>query len=243
MTERPDGATPDAGEELQLPIALVTGASRGIGRAIALRLADTHEVIAAARDEAALDALAEEVGEMGGRCHTMVLDVTDGDLVAEALRDVRVDVLVNNAGVATMKPFLELTREEWQRMMDVNVNALYHVTRAVLPGMMQRQEGHVVIIGSLAGRNTFVGGTCYAATKHAVMGFAESLMLEVRDAGVKVSVVMPGSVATELFPEGTDTSWMLHPEDVAESVAYAIETPPHVLVGRIEVRPRTAKKR
>jgi len=239
MTEPLDDTAADA----HPPVALVTGASRGIGRAIALRLAATHEVIAAARDEDALDELAAEIGELGGTCHTMVLDVTDAALVAEALRDVRVDVLVNNAGVATMKPFLELAPEEWRRMMDVNVNALYHVTRAVLPGMVERRMGHVVIIGSLAGRNTFVGGTCYAATKHAVIGFAESLMLEVRDAGVRVGVVMPGSVATDLFPEGTDTSWMLQPEDIAESVAYAVESPPHVLVSRIEVRPATPKKR
>lgn len=223
------------------PTCLVTGASRGIGRAIALRMAHTHDIIAAARSEEELDTLAAEIGEAGGRCHTLLLDVADPDAVSAALADVRADVLVNNAGVATMKPFLELTAAEWHRMIDVNLNALYHVTRAVLPGMVERRRGHVVIIGSLAGRNTFVGGTAYTATKHAVMGFAESLMLEVRDAGVKVSVVMPGSVETELFPEGTDTSWMLVPEDIAESVAYAVESPPWVLVGRLEIRPLRPK--
>ena len=225
------------------PTCLVTGASRGIGRAIALRMARTHDIVALARGEAALDELAAEIGEEGGRCHTLVVDVGDPAAVAAALGDLRVDVLVNNAGVAHMKRFMELTPQEWHAMVDVNLNALYHVTRAVLPGMMERGQGHVLIIGSTAGRNTFVGGTGYTATKHAVMGFAECLMLEVRDAGVKVSVIMPGSVATDLFPEGTDTSWMIEPEDVAESVAYAVDTPPWVLVHRLEVRPLSPKRK
>lgn len=233
----------EPGDSERRPTCLVTGASKGIGRAIALRMAQTHDIVALARNEDALDALAEEIGEGGGRCHSLVVDVADPHAVAAALSDVRADVLVNNAGVATMKPFLELTAEEWHRMIDVNLNALYHVTRAVLPGMVERRRGHVVIVGSLAGRNTFAGGTAYTATKHAVMGFADSLMLEVREAGVKVSVVMPGSVETELFPPGTDSSWMLEPEDVAESVAYAVETPPWVLVGRLEVRPLRPKTR
>lgn len=225
------------------PVALVTGASRGIGRAIARRLAERYDIVATAtaRSRAELDALVQEIGAAGGRCTPVVCDVTDPQDVARALAGVECDVLVNNAGVATMKPFLELTPEEWHRMVDVNFNALYHVTRAVLPGMVERKRGHVVIIGSTAGRNTFVNGTCYVGTKHAVMGFAECLMLEVRDAGVKVSVVTPGSVGTELFPAGTNTSWMLEPGDVAESVWYAVDTPPTVLVHRVEVRPLTPK--
>ena len=104
-------------------------------------------------------------------------------------------------------------------MVDVNFNALYDVTRArACPAMIARQSGHVVVIGSISGRSAFVGGTCYAATKHAVMGFTECLMLEVRERGVKVSVVNPGSVATE-FSGGTDQAWKLRPEDVADAVA------------------------
>lgn len=232
----------DSPAEEPRPVALVTGASKGIGRAIALRLAVTHDIIAAARSEDALDELGAEIAEAGGRCHTVVVDVSDPRLVAEAFRDVRADVLVNNAGVGHLKPFLELTPEEWHQMVDVNFNALYHVTRAVLPGMVERKRGHVIVIGSLAGRNTFVGGSCYAATKHAVNGFAESLMLEVRDANVKVSVVMPGSVATEFSPKHGDTSWMLQAEDIAEAVAYAVETPPNVNVSRIEMRPAVVKR-
>jgi NADP-dependent 3-hydroxy acid dehydrogenase YdfG len=107
--------------------------------------------------------------------------------------------------------------------------------------MVARGRGHVVTIGSLAGRNTFAGGTCYTGTKHFVMGFSESLMLEVRDRGVKVSVVMPGSVATGFGrSRGGDAgdSWKLQAEDVAEAVAHVVDTPPHVLVSRVEMRPR-----
>ena len=226
-----------------MPTALVTGASRGIGRAIARRLADTHDIVAVARSADELAALAREIVAAGGQCRALPLDVSDGDAVRSALDGLAVDVLVNNAGVGVLKPFLELSPDEWRRMVDVNFNALYHVTRAVLPGMVARESGHVVIIGSIAGRSAFVGGSCYAATKHAVMGFAESLMLEVRDAGVKVSVVSPGSVATDFSPpKARDVAWQLLPEDVAESVAHLVATPPGVLVHRLEVRALSPKR-
>ena len=222
--------------------AVVTGASRGIGRAIALRLGTTHHIVAIARTQRELETLASDVRSGGGSCDTIELDVADAKAVARALEGVRAEVLVNNAGVGYMKPLLELTSEEWHAMVDVNFNALFHVTRAVLPGMVERGRGHIVMVGSIAGRSAFVGGSCYAATKHAVMGFSESLMLEVRDNGVKVSVVNPGSVATSFSRRERDTSWMLTADDVAEAVMHALDTPPRVLVHRIEVRAAAPKK-
>ena len=224
------------------PTALITGASRGIGRAIAVALAPTHDLLLTARDTSALAEVAVEATAAGARCRTLPLDLRDPTQIAAMLDGLAPDVLINNAGLAVMKPFLQLTPEEWNAQVEVNVNALYHVTRAVLPAMVARGSGHVITIGSLAGRNTFVGGSCYAGTKHFVMGFSESLMLEVRDAGVKVSVVMPGSVDTDLFPEGTDRSWMLEPRDVAEVVAHMVHTPAHALQGRVEVRPLSPKR-
>ena len=225
------------------PVALVTGASRGIGRAISLALAPTHDLIVVARDASHLEETASLSRSAGATVQSLLLDVTDAAAVESVLAGLVVDVLVNNAGVAVMRPFLEMQAEEWHRMVDVNVNALYHVTRAVLPGMVERQRGHVITIGSTAGRNTFVGGTCYVGTKHFVMGFSESLMLEVRDAGVKVSVVMPGSVETDLFPPGTDTSWMITPADVAGAVRNQVDSPPHLLQYIVEVRPLSPKRR
>ena len=222
--------------------AVITGASRGIGRAIALRISATHHVVALARTTGELDSLATEIQSHGGSCDTIESSVADANAVARALHGVRADVLVNNAGVGFLKPMLELTPDEWQTMVDVNFNALFHVTRAVLPGMVARGRGHIVMIGSIAGRSAFVGGTCYAATKHAVMAFSESLMLEVRDKGVKVSVVNPGSVATSFSTRERDTSWMLTADDVADAVIDAIDTPPRVLVHRIEVRAAMPKK-
>jgi NADP-dependent 3-hydroxy acid dehydrogenase YdfG len=220
-------------------VALVTGASRGIGRAIAMRLAPTHDLVAVARSADDLATLVDAAAAAGAACRPVAVDLSDGPAVAAALAGVDADVLVNNAGVGVLKPFLELTPEEWHTMVDVNFNALYHVTRAVLPGMVARGRGHVVIVGSIAGRSAFVGGSCYAGTKHAVLGFAESLMLEVRDAGVKVSVVSPGSVATH-FGGGPGDPGKRKPQlaadDVASAVRYVVDTPPEVLVHRLEVR-------
>ena len=225
------------------PTALITGASRGIGRAIALRLAPRWSVAALARTAPELEALSAEIQRKGGECESLVIDVADGTAVRSALEGRDFDVVVNNAGVGVLKPFVELTPDEWQLMMDVNLNAVYHVTRAVLPGMIERGRGHVIIIGSISGKTGFAGGTAYAATKFAVNGFAESLMLEVRDAGVKVSVVMPGSVATSFSRTGRDQSWKLMAEDVAEAVEFLLDTPQRMLVDRIEMRPLNPPKK
>jgi 3-oxoacyl-[acyl-carrier protein] reductase len=224
------------------PVAVVTGASRGIGRAIALRLSADFDIVGVARSDYELESLAQEIEAKGGSCRPRVVDVTNPEAVAAALSDLDADVLVNNAGVGKLKPFMELARDEWMRMVNVNFNALFDVTRAVLPSMIERRSGHIVIIGSISGRSAYVGGTCYAATKHAAMAFSESLMLELRDSGVKVSIVNPGSVATQ-FSERSDPSWMLAPEDVAESVAYIVNTPSDVLVHRVEIRTLTVPKK
>ncbi|HYD55243.1 MAG TPA: SDR family NAD(P)-dependent oxidoreductase [Gemmatimonadaceae bacterium] len=218
------------------PTAVVTGASRGIGRAIAKRLAARHHVVALARDGEALEALAAEIGREGGRCTPLVADVTEADGMVRALGPLEVDVLVNNAGVGVMKPLVELTVEEWRTMMAVNLDGVFHATRAVLPGMIARRRGHIVNIASIAGRSAFPRGTAYTATKHGLLGFSESLMLEVREHGVRVSAVLPGSVATEFGGATSHADWKLRPEDVADSVEHLLAAPPRVLVHSVEVR-------
>jgi 3-oxoacyl-[acyl-carrier protein] reductase len=217
---------------------LVTGASRGIGRAIAERLAERYEIVAVARSAKELEDVARSIESRGGRCRSIALDVSDHAAVSSALGSLEVDVLVNNAGLGIMKPIAEMSVEEWRRQVSVNLDGMFYVTRALLPGMITRQRGYVVNIGSLAGRNSFVGGACYSATKHAVIGFSESLMLEVRDAGVRVTVIMPGSVDTEFSGHAAGNApWKLTPADVAESVWYVVSQPDRALVSRVEMRP------
>jgi short-subunit dehydrogenase len=223
------------------PTAVVTGASRGIGRATALRLASDYDVVAVARSAGQLDTLANEIGAAGGSCRVVPMDITEPHAVS-SLANIEAEVLVNNAGVGVLRPLLELTRDEWMRMVDLNFNALFDVTRALAPGMVKRRSGHIVIIGSITGRSPFAGGTCYAATKAAANSFAESLMLELRDSGVKVSVVNPGSVSTT-FSDRDNSSWALAAVDVAEAIASILATPPTVLIHRVEIRTLTVPKK
>jgi short-subunit dehydrogenase len=223
------------------PTAVVTGASRGIGRATALRLAQSYDIVAVARSGGQLDTLANEVDAAGGTCRTIAMDITDPRAVS-SLASIEAEVLVNNAGMGVLRPLLELTRDEWIRMVDLNFNALFDVTRALVPGMVKRRSGHIVVIGSITGRSPFAGGTCYAATKAAANSFAESLMLELRDAGVKVSVVNPGSVSTT-FSDRDNSSWALAASDVAEAIASILDTPPTVLVHKVEIRTLTVPKK
>jgi NADP-dependent 3-hydroxy acid dehydrogenase YdfG len=223
------------------PVAVVTGASRGIGRAVATRLARVYEVVALARSEGELASLAIEIGSFGGLCLPCAVDVTNPHALAAALESVVADVVVSNAGIGYLKPFLQHTREEWRRTVDVNLNAHYDLARLLVPAMVARGSGHVVIIGSTAGRGAFVGGACYAATKHAVMAFGECLMLELRDAGVRVSVVNPGAVASNFTTTG-DPGWMLSPDDIAASIAELLAASSIAPIFGLEVRPRASPR-
>jgi len=218
--------------------ALVTGASRGIGRAIAERLAERYEIIAVARSAKALEDVVRGIESRGGRCRAIALDVSDHAAVSSALASLEVDVVVNNAGLGIIKPLADMSVDEWRKQVSVNLDGMFYVTRAVLPGMIARKRGYFVNIGSLAGRNAFVGGASYSATKHAVIGFSESLMLEVRDAGVRVTVIMPGSVDTDFGGHTAGNApWKLTAADVAESVWYVVNQPERALVSRVELRP------
>ena len=151
------------------------------------------------------------------------------------------DALVNNAGIAVFKPFLEQSLEEWDRTMATNVRSLFLMTREVLPGMLERGRGAVVNVASLAGKNGVKGATAYSASKHAVLGFSRSLMLEVRTLGVRVIAICPGSVDTELIRPQEDPDApprrILLPDDVAATILAALDLPERALVSELDIRP------
>ena len=227
--------------------ALVTGATEGIGRAIAFSLGKAgYKVGVCARTPSKVEALLKDLTAAGVTAAGRTCDVGDPPQVAALVAYVTdrlgpVEVLVNNAGVGVIKPFAELTLAEWDGVMATNLRSLYLVTSAVLPGMRARGRGDVVNISSLAGKRGFPGGTAYAASKHAVMGFSESLMLEVRKEGVRVVALCPGSVDTKLIHSQTlferDPAKILQPEDIASTVLAILQLPPRATISELEIRP------
>ena len=227
-------------------VALVTGATAGIGRATAFALGRAgYRVGVCARTAGSVDALVAELRAEGITAAGRAADVGHAEAV-EALVGVvtaelgPVDTLINNAGIAIIRPLTELSVEEWDATMATNLRGLFLVTRAVLPGMLARGSGIVVNVASLAGRNPLVGGTAYAASKHAVLGFSKSLMLEVRKQGVRVLAICPGSVNTALIRNIRSPSRegeMLEPEDVAQAILDAVRMPARATVSEIDIRP------
>ena len=217
-------------------VALVTGASRGIGRAIAQGLAGAGAGVAlTARGQKDLDAA---VREIGGSARGYAADVGSAQACARVVDSVmrdfgRLDVLVNNAGVGVFRKVADMTTEEWDTVLRTNLDSLFYMTRPALPAL-KKQGGWIINVGSLAGKNAFPGGAAYNASKHGLIGFSEALMQEVRHDGVRVSYLMPGSVATEGFGEA---DWKVQPEDIAQIVLDLLAMPERTLPSRIEVRP------
>ena len=222
-------------------VALVTGASRGIGRAIAVGLADAGASVAlAARGRKDLDAAVDAIG---GPARGYSADLRSSDecarLVANVAADFgRLDILINNAGVGVFRKVAEMTVEEWETVLRTNLDALFYLTSPALP-LLVKQGGWIINIGSLAGKNAFTGGAAYNASKFGLIGFSEALMQEVRHDGVRVSYIMPGSVATEGFGEA---DWKVQPEDIAQLVLDLLAMPDRALPSRIEVRPSRPPK-
>lgn len=233
-------------------VALVTGATAGFGRATARLLsAKGYRLVAAGRRTARLDEL---VDELDGPCHPLPLDVRDRDAVASAIAGLpadlaRIDVLVNNAGLALgLEPAHEASLDDWETMIDTNVKGLAYVTRTVLPGMVERGRGHVVNIGSIAGRYPYPGGNAYGGTKAFVEQFSLNLRADLLGTGVRVTNVEPGLAETEFSVvrfkgdaaaakkvyDGTEP---ITATDVADAVWWAVSRPAHLNVNRIELMP------
>ena len=164
-------------------------------------------------------------------------------LVADAVAAFgRLDILVNNAGTGIFGPVAEMSPEDWDRTIATNLNGLFYCSHEALPHLRQAGAGWIINIGSLAGKNAFPGGAAYNASKFGVIGFSEALMQEVRYEGVRVSYVMPGSVATEFGPGGQE-DWKIQPEDVAQIVLDLLAFPERTLPSRVEVRPSRPPRR
>jgi NADP-dependent 3-hydroxy acid dehydrogenase YdfG len=226
--------------------ALVTGASSGIGEATVRSLAAAgFEVVAAARRVERCEAVAKEVG---GRA--LRLDVTDPASVAELAEQVSdVSVVINNAGGALgLEPIAEADEEKWRRMYDTNVMGVMRVTKALLPALERSGNGHIVVIGSVAGVEVYPGGGGYTAAKHAANAVTRTLRLELLGKPIRVSEVAPGMVETEFSlvrfegdQEKADKVYEgTHPlsaEDVADAIAYVVTRPPHVDIDYMSIKP------
>lgn len=242
-------------KSLEGKVAIVTGASSGIGKATAFALAEAGAfVTAAARREDRLAELQTRIEAIGGQCLTQVTDVAELEQVeamAAATRERfgRIDILVNNAGVMPVSPLSDGRVEDWTRMIDVNIKGVLHGVAAVLPTLIEQESGHIVTIGSVAGRRPFPGGSVYAATKFAVRALSWGMHLELgANHNIRVTDIQPAYVSTELLStvpdvamrEGWEKGWEgkrpLQPEDVAQTVLFAVTCPDHVSVSELLVR-------
>jgi clavulanate-9-aldehyde reducatase len=242
---------------LEGKVAAITGASSGIGEATALALAGRGAAVAlAARRGDRIEALAARIEDEGGRAIALPTDVGDERqaraFVEHAYEHLGgLDVLVNNAGVMLLGPVMGADTEQWRRMVSVNVLGVLYCTHAALPVMQQAGGGHIVNVSSVAGRRAALGAGVYNFTKFGLTGFSEALRQEALHIGVRVTVVEPGFVETELQGHNADNPVVmqatekmreqigqpLQAEDIAEAIAYAVTQPPHVNVGELLVVP------
>ncbi|RMH02986.1 MAG: SDR family NAD(P)-dependent oxidoreductase [Planctomycetota bacterium] len=241
--------------DLRDQVVLVTGASAGIGRACVRAFAAAGARVAfCGRRRDRLEALAEELAAAGAEVHPFVLDVRRRQEVAAALAGLpepfsAPGILVNNAGLSRgLDPIQDGEWRDWEEMIETNVKGLLWVTRAVVPGMVARGRGHVINIGSIAGREVYPGGAVYCASKHAVAAITRGLRLDLNQAGIRVSTVDPGLVNTEFSTvrfrgdrTRADATYAgmtpLTAEDVADAVLWAATRPAHVNVAEILLLP------
>jgi NADP-dependent 3-hydroxy acid dehydrogenase YdfG len=243
-------------ESLQDRVAVVTGASSGIGAAVvsALNAEGVHVALAARREEALLEIQAGLDSGDGRKYMVCPTDVTDREQVRSLVARVEeelgpVEILVNCAGVMYYTLMKNRREEEWERTVEINCKGALNCVGAVLSGMLERGEGHVVMISSDAGRKVFPGLAVYSASKFFVEALSQGLRLETAGTGLKVTTIQPGNVATDLISMSGDEealdeygqpgeSRVLDPEDVAASVVHALVQPEHVAVNEILVEPR-----
>jgi 3-oxoacyl-[acyl-carrier protein] reductase len=235
----------DTARPLSGQVAVITGAGRGIGAAIARTLAALGATsVLLGRTQATLDAIARAIIDAGGKTEVIPCDVTvlhQLEYAAARINNTfgRLDILVNNAGIGGFtEPLHELPPDEWDRILNTNLRGVYYAIRAFAPFMIEANSGHIINISSLAGKNALPRGAAYAASKWGLNGLTYSVAEELRGNNIRVSVICPGSVDTELSPHtGKDPNKMLQPEDVAHSVAMLVTQSPQSFMSEILLRP------
>ncbi len=235
-------------ETLKNKTAVVTGASRGIGKSIALSLANAGvNVVLAARSQNDLESAANEIRKNGGQCIVIQADVSEETEVIRLMEKTTetfrtIDILVNNAGYGIFSKVVDTAVGDFDGMMSVNLRGVFLCCKAVLPTMIRQKRGAIINIASLAGKNSFVGGATYSATKWGLLGFSRSLMLEVRDFNIRVVTICPGSVNTSFSDHSKDSDKIIQPQDVADTVLFALTMPARSNVSEIDIRPTVKPK-
>ena len=241
-------------DELSGQVVAITGASSGIGEATALACARAGAAVSlAARRTDRIEALARQIEDAGGRALAITADVSEeaqaGEFVARTRSELgRLDVLVNNAGMMLLGPVEDAPTEEWRRMIAVNVFGVLYCTHAALPIMREQQSGHILTVSSVAGRVARAGSAVYNLTKWGVGAFSEGLRQELAPHGIRVTLIEPGAVATELASHNRpeireqiskrfDGVTRLSAEDIADAILFAISRPPNVAINELLVRP------
>ncbi len=227
-------------------VSIVTGAGRGIGRAVSLLLGrEGSRVVLAARSESQLRAVGEEIRREGGEALVIPTDLTHDEeverLVGETLKEWgSIDYLINNAGWGKTAPVVKAKREDLDRTLQVNLRAPMVLTQLVLPTLIARGEGAIINIGSISGKMGQANTAAYSASKFGMIGFSESLFEEVRGHGIKVTVILPGFVDTQMIPPTgkLDRSKMIRPEDIAQTVFFVLTSPPGCCPVEVTVRPQ-----
>ncbi|MFS0491364.1 SDR family oxidoreductase [Leadbetterella byssophila] len=230
-----------------MKVAFITGGTKGIGYGVAERLLkEGYAVTFTGRSQEGVDAATESLKALG-EVLGVVADVRDASSLQKAVAETlnkwgRIDAVIANAGVGVFKNITDLSLEEWNDTIDTNLTGVFNTVKATLDALIA-QEGYIITISSLAGTNFFENGTAYNASKFGVTGFSQALMLDVRSKGVKVSTIMPGSVATYFnhhVPNEND-AWKIQPEDIGDLVADLLKMNPRTLPSKIEVRPAKVK--
>lgn len=226
------------------PVAVITGASRGIGAAIARELARRgHRLALLSRDREKLREVVQRVAGESPAVEAFACDLQDPRQVEKTFEAIRqwagrIDVLINNAGLGIFAPLHQLSDTDWDSQLNTNLRGVFYCSRAVIPAMISQQSGAIINISSLAGKNAFADGTAYCASKWGLQGLTYCLAEELRQHNIRVSVICPGSVHTEFSPhQGKDPAKMLQPEDVAKTVGWLLEQSPQSFVSEISIRP------